>query len=319
MTEARRRVSPLQSIVGITFVTAVLWFLFSPKSPVNDGATPREGLTQAPGDAAAAPREDMPRVDVPWPRVASTSPAITETLVELGLAAHIVGRSGYCRSVPEAVPVVGDLRDFDAERLAACAPDVLFVQPPLAGVDPALRGFCAEQFIPLVDRRLDTLADLDGLLDDVASAFRTPPDAAGEGLARRLAEAKALVASSPAAATAETPAVVLLVSADPFLAVGRGNYLDELLSRAGLANALPRDGYIELGAEALLALSPATILVATETDAGAARARELLAKVPWPEGRAPRLAARAMPGLLSPSLAAVRRAQELATLAQEAQ
>ncbi|MFZ9914936.1 MAG: ABC transporter substrate-binding protein [Phycisphaerales bacterium] len=311
MTEARRRVSPLQSIVGITFVTAVMWFLFSPGSPLNEGATktPAEPV----GEAVAAPR-----ADVPWPRVASTSPAITETLVELGLEAHIVGRSGYCRSVPASVPVVGDLRDFDAERLAACAPDVLFVQPPLAGVDPALRGFCAEQLIPLVDRRLDTLADLDGLLDDVASAFRTAPDDAGDGLARRLAEAKALVASTPVAVTDDAPSVVLLVAADPFLAVGRGNYLDELLARAGLANALARDGYIELGAEALRALSPATILVATETDAGATRATEMLAKMPWADGRAPRVAARAMPGLLTPSLAAVRRAEELAALAKEA-
>ncbi|MFM7134454.1 MAG: ABC transporter substrate-binding protein [Planctomycetota bacterium] len=290
----------------------MLWLLFSPASPVN----------KAPETSPPAAREHAPEAtpaakEAPRPRVASTSPAITDSLVALGLAEHVVGRSPFCRSVPEAVPVVGDLRDFDAERLALVAPDVLFVQPPLAGVDPALRDFCAVKRIPLVDRRLDSLAELDGLVDDIASAFRVAPDASGEGLAKRLADAKAALAPA-AASAAGAPRTLLLVSAEPFLAVGRGSYLDELLSRSGAANALERDGYVELGAEALVALAPARVLIVAETDRGAARALELLRALPWPAARTPPSAARAVPELLSPSLAAVARAGVLGELASEA-
>lgn len=310
MSATKPSVSGLQTMVGLAFVTAMLWLLFSPESPVNAGAKVKEGAVDAPV-APVAP------VDL-RPRVACTSPAITDSLVELGLAGHIVGRSGFCRSVDASVPVVGDLRDFDAERLAACRPDVLFVQPPLAGVDPRLRDLCARLRLPIVDRRIDTLADLDRLVDDVSSAFMTPPDPAGEGLALRLAEAKALLAATPAPDAAAARPALLLVSAEPFLAVGRGNYLDELLARAGLANAFEREGYVELGAEALLALLPERILVVTETELGAARAGELLAALPWPEGKRPRVAARAVPELLSPSLVALRKVDALAALAAEA-
>lgn len=310
MNEKRARVSPLQSIVALTFATAVLWLLFSPTSPVNTG-----GAKPAPAaDGAARERAPAPRVDV-RPRVASTSPAITDSLVALGLADHIVGRSPFCQSVPAATPVVGDLRDFDAERLALARPDVLFVQPPLAGVDPALRAFCTERRIPLVERRIDSLAELDGLLDDVASAFRAPPDAAGEGLARRIAEAKARIAARAEPPAGGAPRVLLLVSAEPFLAAGRGGYLDELLLRQGLSNALEREGYIELGAEAVLALEPACIVAVCETETGAARALELLGALPWKSGAAPRISARAVPELLSPSLVAVERAEVLRELA----
>ncbi|MFM7050621.1 MAG: hypothetical protein ACKOYN_00600, partial [Planctomycetota bacterium] len=88
MNEKRARVSPLQSIVALTFATAVLWLLFSPTSPVNTG----DAKPAPAADGAAPERAPAPRVDV-RPRVASTSPAITDSLVALGLADHIVGRS----------------------------------------------------------------------------------------------------------------------------------------------------------------------------------------------------------------------------------
>ena len=90
----KKGVSPLQQVIALLVSLTLIWFVFR----------------DAPGPAPTAG-------GAPSPRVASTSPAITDSLVELGLADHIVGRSGFCTSVPKSVPVVGDLRDFDAERL----------------------------------------------------------------------------------------------------------------------------------------------------------------------------------------------------------
>ena len=129
----KKGVAPIQQMLALLASLALIWFVFrngtGDATPVADGA--------------------------PSPRVASTSPAITDSLVELGLAAHVVGRSGFCTSVPKTVPVIGDLRDFDAERLAIARPDVLFVQPPIAGTAPELRDFCTQKSIRLIERRLD--------------------------------------------------------------------------------------------------------------------------------------------------------------------
>ncbi|MFM1823662.1 MAG: hypothetical protein RI967_1928, partial [Planctomycetota bacterium] len=138
-------------MIGLAIVTAFLWLLWGPGSPF---ASRRDESTRAPAVVG----------EVPAPRLASTSPAITDTLVDLGLIEHLVGRSAYCTSVPRGMPVVGDLRAFDAERLVVVDPAVLFVQTPLAGVDPALASFCESRGIALVAQRIDSLADLAALV-----------------------------------------------------------------------------------------------------------------------------------------------------------
>ena len=286
----------------------------------NDAAQDSGGGGQATSSAATNPiatNSVAAASTVPTPRIASMSPAITDSLIALGLEAHLVGRSPFCRSAPDTVPVVGDLRDFDAERLALSGAEVLFVQPPLAGVDPALREFCESRSIRLVVRRLESLADVDQLVGDVAAVFGVEPNVGGSLLERALGSARASIMPG-VDAPADARRVLLLVSADPFLAVGSGTYLDELLAGASLANRLERSGYVELSAETIIALAPTTILGVTETAAGATRMRELLARVPWGEKGPPAISVDAVPELLSPSLVAVAKRSELVRLAEAA-
>ena len=278
----KKGVAPVQQVFALLVSLVLIWLVFRP------------------GDGGKAATDGAPN-----PRVASTSPAITDSLVELGLAAHIVGRSGYCTSVPKTVPVVGDLRDFDAERLALARPEVLFVQPPIAGVAPELREFCASKSIRLIERRIDTLADIAALADDIEAVF-------GAAIAPKLAEARGFLGEKPAIA-GDAPRVLVVVSADPFLAVGRGNYLDELVAHAGWRNAVEADGWVELSVESILALKPDRIVGIAEHEAGAHEIESLLAILPW-QGVQPETRVVAEPALLSPSLAAIARRAALAKL-----
>jgi ABC-type hemin transport system substrate-binding protein len=184
-------------------------------------------------------------------------------------------------------------------------------------VDPALARFCEERSIRLVPRRLESLADIDALLGDIAAAFGVEPNVGGNELERALGSARASLALGAVPAEGARK-VLLVVSAEPFLAVGKGTYLDELLAGADLANALERGGYIELSADSLLSMSPETIIGISETDEGARRIEEILRRVPWKENMTPRIAVAAVPELLSPSLAAVARRSELVRLAEAA-
>lgn len=278
----RRGVGSIQRMAGLLASLLLIWWVFG-------------------DDRAKVPAMR----DAPSPRVASTSPAITDSMVSLGLSAHIVGRSPYCRTVPREVPVVGDLRGFDAERLALVKPEVLFVQPPLAGVDPALREWCDRNAVTLVEQRIDSLAELGALGDAIGRVF-------GTKAAERLAAARTDLARAPAVA-ADAPAVLVVVSADPFLAVGRGNYLDEMLARCGVRNAVTADGWIELAAEAIVALGPARVVGISETEAGALDIAGFLEVLPW-RGEPPEIRAEALPELLSPSFAALARQRDLERL-----
>jgi ABC-type hemin transport system substrate-binding protein len=319
----------VQKLIGLSLTLVLVWFVFAEESPLNRGSgSTVSGPTASKPDASQGSNQDSgqgsPQTPserparraskAPSPAVASTSPAITASLVALGLSDHIVGRSPYCRSAVESVPVVGDLRSFDAERLDLAAPEVLFVQPPLAGVDPGLRAFCDEKSIKIVARRLESLADVDALIGDIAAVFGVEPNIGGNPLARALGSARASLAlgAEPGEGARK---VLLIVSAEPMLAVGKRTYLDELLAGADLANALGRDGYIELSAESLLAMAPETIIGVSETPEGARRIEDAIRRIPWKEGATPKIATDAVPELLSPSLAAIAHRSDLVRLA----
>ena len=319
----------VQKLIGLSLTLVLVWFVFAEESPLNRGSgSTVSGPTASKPDASQGSNQDSgqgsPQTPserparraskAPSPAVASTSPAITASLVALGLSDHIVGRSPYCRSAVESVPVVGDLRSFDAERLDLAAPEVLFVQPPLAGVDPGLRAFCDEKSIKIVARRLESLADVDALIGDIAAVFGVEPNIGGNPLARALGSARASLAlgAEPGEGARK---VLLIVSAEPMLAVGKRTYLDELLAGADLANALGRDGYIELSAESLLAMAPETIIGVSETPEGARRIEDAIRRMPWKEGATPKIATDAVPELLSPSLAAIAHRSDLVRLA----
>ena len=61
-------------------------------------------------------------------RLVSMSPALSRTLVDFGLARRIVGRSPFCDFLDDAVPIVGDLRNINYERLIELAPTHVLVQ-----------------------------------------------------------------------------------------------------------------------------------------------------------------------------------------------
>ena len=94
-------------------------------------------------------------------RFASLSPAMTQMLVDLGLGDRIVGRTPFCDSVPESVPIVGSLLDVDYERLIEVAPTHIVVQPAASGTDPEVERLAQDHHWVLIEQGLDRLADVE--------------------------------------------------------------------------------------------------------------------------------------------------------------
>jgi ABC-type hemin transport system substrate-binding protein len=199
-------------------------------------------------------------------RLVSLSPAISRTLVDLGLAGELVGRSAYCESVDGAIPVVGDLFDVDFERLVRLRPTDLLVQPPGDGVEEALTTLAEEQGFEIHTWRINTVADVRAMVGDLGGRFA----GASEGVA---AAADRLDARLAAIDDPEEGAVrtLLVQSLDPLLVAGTSTYLDELLRSAGGVNAVSRTGWAELSLEDAARLNPSVIVVlrgTPEPDAG---------------------------------------------------
>ena len=165
----------------------------------------------------------------------SLSPAITTTMVDLGEADRLVGRTPWCRGIDDR-PVVGTLEGVDAEILVALQPGVVLHQPPASGTDPVLVGLQERLGFRLGGGRLDGVRDLLVLLDQIEGLELAAPDRIRQ---RRLA----LEAIGACEIPEEAPGAVLLYSVDSIGVAGEDTYLGELDRAArGVATSLRERG-----------------------------------------------------------------------------
>ncbi|MCA9297092.1 MAG: ABC transporter substrate-binding protein [Phycisphaerales bacterium] len=193
-------------------------------------------------------------------RLVSLSPAITRTLVDLGLDDDLVGRSAYCESVDATIPVVGDLYEVDFERLVRLRPTDLLIQPTGDGVPDALAVLAERHGFTIHAFQLNTVADIRTMYDRLANDFVESDDHQITARNRERVITSSLLHSidNPPAGTVRT---MLVQSLDPLLVAGTSTYLDEILRSAGGVNVVDRAGWAELSLEDATRLNPTVIIV----------------------------------------------------------
>lgn len=202
-------------------------------------------------------------------RIVSLSPAISRTLIDFGFEDRIVGRTPFCASLDQSIPVVGSLLDLDYERLLQLNPTHVLVQPSLAkGVEPKLRD--------LATRHGWILGEFPGLntIDDVEAMILQLPGLICGGLdddvrnkaSSKAAELSVLIADAltPVGPEAWHGTTLLVESVDPVLVFGNETYLSDLLTALGGDNAAHVNGWAELSLEDVTRLDPEAIILVRE-------------------------------------------------------
>jgi ABC-type Fe3+-hydroxamate transport system substrate-binding protein len=250
------------------------------------------------------------------PRLVSLSPAISRTLVDLGLDGFLVGRSAYCTGIDDDLPVCGDLLRVDFERLTRVQPTHLLLQPAATGVDPALVELASEQGWVLGQWRLDGLEDIEGLVLDLPGVVFTSDDPRQAIAASRAAELSnnLALALSPGARPTWRGRTLIISGVDPVLAFGRETYLHDVLVAIGGENVVEGRGWITLSQEDVVRLDPAAIILVTTgsgSDADVAAALAPMRSMDIDAARAERLGVLAHPDALLPSSAVTEVAARL--------
>lgn len=200
------------------------------------------------------------------PRIASLSPAISRTLVDLGLEDSIVGRSPFCDFLDGSVPIVGDLRSANYERLIELNPTHVLVQEPQAGGDPALRRLADEHGWELRQwSGVDTIDDIEAMVRDLPSILYEPGADEQAAVAARSAELLNEIASALAPGEAADELwrgrTLLVYALSPLGVFGRETYLHDVLVRFGAANAVEAEGWVQLTLEDVTRLDPGAIIL----------------------------------------------------------
>lgn len=186
-------------------------------------------------------------------RIASLSPALTATLVALGRADQVVGRTPWCQGVPQA-SVVGSSTDVDLERMVAIEPDLVVIQRSSRGVPPELARLAQERGWRLETLPCDSLEDLRGMGDRLQALCG--PSAGGESLAVRW---RAVL--RPPAGMRKDERVVMLLPGAALRACGGGSYMADLWRVWGGRCWPEARGWPEVQIEDLVVARPDRVMV----------------------------------------------------------
>lgn len=165
----------------------------------------------------------------PGARIVSLVPSITELLCELGLAAQLVGRTGFCihpKEVVAGIAKVGGTKDVNLDKIRALAPThvVLNIDENEKPVHAALAQFVPHVVVthPLVPHDNLALARLMGGIfgaDAAAAAWCA-------AFEKELARLRAL-APGPART------VLYCIWQDPWMTVSQDTYIAAMLAELG--------------------------------------------------------------------------------------
>jgi iron complex transport system substrate-binding protein len=217
-------------------------------------------------------------------RVVSVSPSTTEGLFAIGAGSIVVGRSRYCDWPPEAakLPAVGGVVDANFEAIVQLAPDLVVGAPGPSSTRLAekLAGFDVPTWFP----RVDSLAAIDAMLLGLGERTGHGPEAQRvvDGIAGQIAAVERAIAG-------EAPVRALtVVDVSPVVAVGPGDFLDEMVRRAGGTNVLATGAsWQTLDAEQIAGLDPDVVLDVSYANGGGA-SRITQASPGWTDMRAVR-------------------------------
>jgi iron complex transport system substrate-binding protein len=193
-------------------------------------------------------------------KVVSLAPSVTETIFALGFGDRLVGVTTSCDYPAEAlkIPKIGGFMSPSLETIAAKRPGLVI------GVSSATDPAKAREMERLgLKVTLISLASVNDILNSIKSIARLLGSPhAGETLVRRITmqmdQVKERVAPAPRRST------LLLVGIRPLIAVGRENFIDELITLAGGRNiaGAAAQPWLNLPDEYVVAKAPQVIIEA---------------------------------------------------------
>ena len=223
--------------------------------------------------AAGCGKRPLPRPDAPRPRLITYSPALTQSVFEMGLGDHVVGVTSYCDPPPgQERPVVGDLQSINRERIRKARPDVILIQQEA-------KNFAAvRQDMPEVRIEHFTIETLGHIAEALERIGRI---AGNEQLAlrRRRAFERAMADVAERVRGRPRPRVFFLTQADPPAVAGRQSFIHQMIELAGgqdLSGQYERWGQINV--ERILLDKPEIIICQAEPS-GVDDARQYLGRL----------------------------------------
>jgi ABC-type Fe3+-hydroxamate transport system substrate-binding protein len=195
-------------------------------------------------------------INYPPRRIVSLVPSQTELLSDLNLDEEVVGITKFCihpKAWLSPKKITGGTKNFNFDVIAALEPDLIIGN----------KEENYEEGINLLKQRFPVwLSDITTLEDSLAMITSL-----GEVTDRKLQSENivaAIVDSFSKLRRKRNATVLYLIWKNPWMAVGRGTFIDAMLDRVGLQNVVPEFRYPEVSEDYIKAMNPEYIFLSSE-------------------------------------------------------
>lgn len=203
----------------------------------------------------------LPNAHAAPQRIISSSPSITEILFAIGAGNKVIAVTDYCKFPEEAchLPSTGGLLNPSVEKWLSLKPDLIIHQIG----SKVIQQHAKNLGIPSLAVPMSSLENIFDTIRIIADSLEIPE--AGQHLVEKL---KTKIDDTRSRLKGQKPSQVLMLLSDTndpgrdLYAVGKGTFLDELLTIAGGSNVLPDTmaRYPKISKEYIISQSPEVIL-----------------------------------------------------------
>ena len=197
-------------------------------------------------------------VEIPYPpkRIISLVPSQTELLFFLGLSDRVVGITKFCVHPPEwftSLPKIGGTKNFRFDLVDKLKPDLIIgnkeenYESGISVLQTKYPVWVSD--VSSYEQALQMIEEVGALTDriDPANSLRNEIDARFQRLPKK-----------------KPRRVLYLIWRQPWMAAGKGTFIDSMLSKIGLVNVVEETRYPNFSEAQLQQLQPELIYLSSE-------------------------------------------------------
>ncbi len=194
---------------------------------------------------------------MPYKRIISLVPSLTELVVDLGLADQIVGRTRFCIHPEECVKsiqIIGGTKNPNIEKIQDLKPDLVIANKEENRKEDVemIRDFCE-----VVVTKIETVDHALFWIDELGS--RVGKSDESNHLVEQIRN------YLPQQSYSEPIPTAYFIWKDPWMSVGNDTYIHDVMQRFGLPNVFAdRTRYPATSMDELVILKPKLILLSSE-------------------------------------------------------
>ncbi|MFP8489682.1 helical backbone metal receptor [Gracilimonas sp. Q87] len=195
--------------------------------------------------------------ELPYKRIISLVPSLTELLIDMGLEKQLIGRTRFCihpENIVQAIEIIGGTKNPNVDKIIGLKPDLIISN----------KEENREEDVRALESQAEIMVtNVSTIEDSLVEISRIGSRTGRSELARKITtQISSILNHRPKPRRVNT---AYFIWKDPWMSVGHDTYINDVMDKYGLTNVFSDQArYPTTDLQELSALSPELILLSSE-------------------------------------------------------